>query len=85
MILVNVFVFTKYRNSKFDKPYLFVVLAYTFNYFVETVLSLIYLGKVEDGYDIDRFKATTLMFKNLSESAVFALLFLFANELHRVK
>lgn len=61
MISVTAFIFTKYRHSKFDKPYLFVVLAFTCNYFVESVLSLIYLSGVEDKYDIDSFKAITRM------------------------
>ena len=43
MTLVNLLVFWKYKHCKFDRPYVFVVLAYNLGYLVDAVLAALSL------------------------------------------
>ena len=43
MSLVNLLVFWKYKHCKFDRPYVFVVLAYNLGYLVDAVLATLSL------------------------------------------
>jgi hypothetical protein len=43
MTVVNLLVLWKYKHSKFDRPYVFVVLAYNLGYLVDAVLATISL------------------------------------------
>jgi hypothetical protein len=43
MTLTNLMVFWRYKNCKFDRPYVFVVLAYNIGYLDDAALSIISL------------------------------------------
>ena len=86
MTLVNLLVFWKYKHCKFDRPYVFVVLAYNLGYLVDAVLAIISLMDYKpENVDKNVAKAFLRLVSNLSDAAVFASLFLFAAALHRVK
>ncbi len=43
MTLVNSLVFWQFRHCKFDRPYVFVLLAYNLGYLVNAVQAILYL------------------------------------------
>ena len=43
MTFINLLVFWKYKHCKFDRPYVFVVLAYNLGYLVDAVLATLSL------------------------------------------
>jgi len=85
MTLVNSFIYYKYRGSKFDKPYLFVLISYNISYLVRLPSAIIELAGRKYDSDDNIYNAITYYVSNSGKIAIFAFLILFANEMHRVK
>ena len=79
-------VFWRFKNCKFDRPYVFVVLAYNIGYLDDAALSIISLMELlPDFNDQNVVKASIRLISSFTDAVAFASLFLFAAELHRVR
>ena len=86
MTIVNLLVFWKYKHCKFDRPYVFVVLAYNLGYLLDAFLATLSLMDYKpESVEKNLAKAFLRLVSSISDAAVFASLFLFAAALHRVK
>jgi hypothetical protein len=86
MTLTNVMVFWRYKYCNFDRPYVFVVLAFNFGYLDDAVQATISLMEfLPDFNDKNVVKASIRLVSSITDAVVFASLFLFAAELHRVR
>ena len=86
MTLINLLVFWRYMYCKFDRPYVFVVLAYNLGYLLDAFIATLSLMDYKpDKVDNNLAKDFLRLVSSISDAAVFASLFLFAAALHRVK
>jgi hypothetical protein len=86
MTLINLLVFWRYMYCKFDRPYVFVVLAYNIGFLDDAVLATISLMEFLPNFnDQNVVKAFIRLTSSITDAVVFASLFLFAAELHRVR
>ena len=86
MTLINLLVFWRYKYCNFDRPCVFVVIAFNFGYLDDAVLSTFSLMEfLPDFNDKNVVKASIKLVSSITNSVVFASLFLFAAELHRVR
>ena len=82
----NYFIFHKYRGSKFDRAYLYILVTYNFGYLIQTIMGIIELTEDIDSQGFKaRYEGIVRFFSDITFQSINASIILFSNEMHRVK